>query len=303
MANRSSNRTGKKKEVVSNENLRAETSKGIFFGDSHKVMMNVKPFLERYVLEVPNRVSQNRIVYIHQGAARVKINFISYELRKGDVLLIPSNYILVIEAYSNDIEPWILEFNYGSMEEKEMVGIETIYFHMEERETKVLEYYFSLLSQIDNSAARTNEDVMHLVMSMIYYLHQMYDHRKGHSSWQKIPRAKQIKSEFVNMVVTLDNPPLTIAEYAKALHVSENYLSIIIKNETGQTVKKWIEQRTETQIKMLLADPKGRTLNEIANIIGYSSPPQVVRFFKRRTDMTPYEYRKMALKERARLQE
>ena len=303
MANRSSNRTGKKKEVVSNENLRTETSKGNFFGDSHKVMMNVKPFLERYVLEVPNRVSQNRIVYIHQGAARVKINFISYELRKGDVLLIPSNYILVIEAYSNDIEPWILEFNYGSMEEKEMVGIETIYFHMEERETKVLEYYFSLLSQIDNSAARTNEDVMHLVMSMIYYLHQMYDHRKGHSSWQKIPRAKQIKSEFVNMVVTLDNPPLTIAEYAKALHVSENYLSIIIKNETGQTVKKWIEQRTETQIKMLLADPKGRTLNEIANIIGYSSPPQVVRFFKRRTDMTPYEYRKMALKERARLQE
>lgn len=303
MANRSSNRTGKKKEVVSNENLRAETSKGNFFGDSHKVMMNVKPFLERYVLEVPNRVSQNRIVYIHQGAARVKINFISYELRKGDVLLIPSNYILVIEAYSNDIEPWILEFNYGSMEEKEMVGIETIYFHMEERETKVLEYYFSLLSQIDNSAARTNEDVMRLVMSMIYYLHQMYDHRKGHSSWQKIPRAKQIKSEFVNMVVTLDNPPLTIAEYAKALHVSENYLSIIIKNETGQTVKKWIEQRTETQIKMLLADPKGRTLNEIANIIGYSSPPQVVRFFKRRTDMTPYEYRKMALKERARLQE
>lgn len=303
MANRSSNRIGKKKEVVSNENLRAETSKGNFFGDSHKVMMNVKPFLERYVLEVPNRVSQNRIVYIHQGASRVKINFISYELRKGDVLLIPSNYILVIEAYSNDIEPWILEFNYGSMEEKEMVGIETIYFHMEERETKVLEYYFSLLSQIDNSAARTNEDVMHLVMSMIYYLHQMYDHRKGHLSWQKIPRAKQIKSEFVNMVVTLDNPPLTIAEYAKALHVSENYLSIIIKNETGQTVKKWIEQRTETQIKMLLADPKGRTLNEIANIIGYSSPPQVVRFFKRRTDMTPYEYRKMALKERARLQE
>ena len=57
------------------------------------------------------------------------------------------------------------------------------------------------------------------------------------------------------------------------------------------------------KIKMLLADPKGRTLNEIADIIGYSSPPQVVRFFKRRTDMTPYEYRKMALKERARLQE
>ena len=45
------------------------------------------------------------------------------------------------------------------------------------------------------------------------------------------------------------------------------------------------------------------TLNEIADIIGYSSPPQVVRFFKRRTNMTPYEYRKMALKERARLQE
>ncbi|MBR1834365.1 MAG: helix-turn-helix domain-containing protein [Bacteroidales bacterium] len=285
-----------------NEYVSTEQGGGNFFGDSHRLMMKVKPYLERFVLEVPNRVSQNRIVYIHEGAARVRINFISYELRKGDVLLIPSNYILLIESYSNDIEPWMLDFNFGTEEEKEMVGIETLYFHMEERELKVLEYYFSLLSQIDNSSVRTNEDVMHLVMSMLYYLHQMYDARTGHLSWQKIPRAKQIKSEFVNMVVTLDNPPLTIAEYAKALHVSENYLSIIVKNETHQTVKKWIEQRTETQIKMLLAEPKGRTLNEIADIIGYSSPPQVVRFFKRRTGMTPYEYRKMALKERARLQ-
>ena len=49
---------------------------------------------------------------------------------------------------------------------------------------------------------------------------------------------------------------------------------------------------------MLLVDEENHTLNEISDIVGYSSPPQVVRFFKRRTGMTPYEYRKQKLMEK-----
>lgn len=303
MARRNKNSISKTQAPKRNESGLTDDNLGNFFDESHGLMMNAKPYLERLVFGVPRRAAENRIIYVREGGARVKINFVSYELHKGDLLLIPANYIVLIDSYSYDVEPWLLDFNYGTVEEKEMVGIETMYLSLTESEINVVEHYFTLMYQIDTSPARTNEDLMHLVMSMLYFTHQMYDSRTGKQSWHKIPRAKQIKAEFVNMVVTQDVPQLTISEYAKALHVSENYLSIIIKQETHQTVKKWIEQKTETQIKMLLSEPKGRTLGEIAEIVGYSSPPQVVRFFKRRTGMTPYEYRKMTMKERARLEQ
>lgn len=301
MARRKKSTINENQELSINEVGLKDDNLGNFFDESHGLMMNAKAYLEQLVFGVPRRASENRIIYVRQGGARVKINFVSYELRKGDLLLIPSNYIVLIEAYSNDVEPWLLDFNYNTSEEKEMVGIETIYLNLTDNEIDVVEHYFSLLYQIDTSPARTNEDLMHLIMSMLYYVHQMNEVRMGRQSWHKVPRAKKLKAEFVNMVVTQDTPQLTISEYAKALNVSENYLSIIIKQETHQTVKKWIEQKTETQIKMLLAEPQGRTLAEISEIVGYSSPPQVVRFFKRRTGITPYEFRKMVMKEMLRL--
>ncbi|MBR5354337.1 MAG: helix-turn-helix domain-containing protein [Bacteroidales bacterium] len=272
---------------------------GNYFDETHGLIMNAKPYLKRLVFGIPNRTVSNRIFYIREGEARIKINFINYDIKKGDFLLVPSNYILMVEEFSENVDPWMLDFHYQTNEEKELVGIETLFMHLTEDEERVIGYYFNLMNQLDSSSQNSGDELMHLVMSFLYRINRMNEVRSGKVKKERLPRVKQIKSEFINMVVTQDVPQLTIAEYAEALGVSENYLSIIIKQETNQTVKKWIEQKTETLIKLLLTEPKNRNLSEIAEIVGYSSPPQVVRFFKRRTGMTPNEYRKSKLEEKA----
>lgn len=274
---------------------------GNFFDETHGLIMNARPYLQRLVFGIPSRTQSNRIFYIREGEAKAKINFIHYDIKKGDLLLIPANYILMVEEFSENVDPWMLDFHYQTNEEKELVGIETLFLHLTEDEERIMSYYFNLMNQIDSSMQNSSDDLMHLVMSLLYRIHRMNEARSGKGEKERLPRVKQIKSEFINMVVTQDVPQLTIAEYAEALGVSENYLSIIIKQETNQTVKKWIEQKTETLIKLLLTEPKNRNLSEIAEIVGYSSPPQVVRFFKRRTGMTPYEYRKSKMEEKALL--
>jgi len=303
MTGKNNSRVSKDKSQKRKNNIMTDDRLGNYFGETHGLIMNAKPYLQRLVFGIPSRTPANRIIYVHEGTASAKINFMPYELKKGDLLLIPGNYILLVEKFSDDVDPWMLDFHYQTPEEKSLVGIETLCLHLSEDEQKVASYYFNLMRQIDGSASPSNEDLMHLVMSLLYRIHQMQESRTGKVKKERLPRVKQIKSEFINMVVTQDVPQLTIAEYADALGVSENYLSIIIKQETNQTVKKWIEQKTETLIKLLLTEPKNHTLGEIAEIVGYSSPPQVVRFFKRRTGMTPYEYRKLKIDERSRMDE
>lgn len=300
------NMTAKSKGRASKDNLQkkapsimTDDNLGNYFDETHGLIMNAKPYLKRLVFGIPNRTVSNRIFYIREGEARIKINFINYDIKKGDFLLVPSNYILMVEEFSENVDPWMLDFHYQTNEEKELVGIETLFMHLTEDEERVIGYYFNLMNQLDSSSQNSGDELMHLVMSFLYRINRMNEVRSGKVKKERLPRVKQIKSEFINMVVTQDVPQLTIAEYAEALGVSENYLSIIIKQETNQTVKKWIEQKTETLIKLLLTEPKNRNLSEIAEIVGYSSPPQVVRFFKRRTGMTPYEYRKSKLEEKA----
>lgn len=300
------NMTAKSKGRASKDNLQkkapsimTDDNLGNYFDETHGLIMNAKPYLKRLVFGIPNRTVSNRIFYIREGEARIKINYINYDIKKGDFLLVPSNYILMVEEFSENVDPWMLDFHYQTNEEKELVGIETLFLHLTEDEERVIGYYFNLMNQLDSSSQNSGDELMHLVMSFLYRINRMNEVRSGKVKKERLPRVKQIKSEFINMVVTQDVPQLTIAEYAEALGVSENYLSIIIKQETNQTVKKWIEQKTETLIKLLLTEPKNRNLSEIAEIVGYSSPPQVVRFFKRRTGMTPYEYRKSKLEEKA----
>lgn len=304
------NMTAKSKGRASKDNLQkkapsimTDDNLGNYFDETHGLIMNAKPYLKRLVFGIPNRTVSNRIFYIREGEARIKINFINYDIKKGDFLLVPSNYILMVEEFSENVDPWMLDFHYQTNEEKELVGIETLFMHLTEDEERVIGYYFNLMNQLDSSSQNSGDELMHLVMSFLYRINRMNEVRSGKVKKERLPRVKQIKSEFINMVVTQDVPQLTIAEYAEALGVSENYLSIIIKQETNQTVKKWIEQKTETLIKLLLTEPKNRNLSEIAEIVGYSSPPQVVRFFKRRTGMTPYEYRKSKLEEKAHAME
>lgn len=304
------NMTAKSKGRASKDNLQKKAPSimtddklGNYFDETHGLIMNAKPYLKRLVFGIPNRTVSNRIFYIREGEARIKINFINYDIKKGDFLLVPSNYILMVEEFSENVDPWMLDFHYQTNEEKELVGIETLFMHLTEDEERVIGYYFNLMNQLDSSSQNSGDELMHLVMSFLYRINRMNEVRSGKVKKERLPRVKQIKSEFINMVVTQDVPQLTIAEYAEALGVSENYLSIIIKQETNQTVKKWIEQKTETLIKLLLTEPKNRNLSEIAEIVGYSSPPQVVRFFKRRTGMTPYEYRKSKLEEKAHAME
>ena len=303
MEKRENRRTRREKLPKQIKSNMSDNIWGNYFNETHGLIMNAKPYLKRLVLSIPRRTPENRILYMNHGEAKAKINFMPFDLKSGDLIVVPSNYILLIEEFTDDVDPWLLDFHYNTNEERDLIGIETLSLHLSEEEKQIVHNYFNLMYQIDSSLDSSNEDVMHLIMSMLYCIKKMNEVRTGNVRRDRMPRVKLIKSEFINMVVANDVPQLTISDLADALGVSENYLSIIIKQETGQTVKKWIEQKTETLIKLLLTEPENHTLGEIAKIVGYSSPPQVVRFFKRRTGMTPYEYRKSKMEEIAAIEQ
>ena len=70
----------------------------------------------------------------------MKINFIHYDIKKGDLILVPANYILMVEEFSENVDPWMLDFHYQTNEEKELVGIETLFMHLTEDEERIMNY-------------------------------------------------------------------------------------------------------------------------------------------------------------------
>jgi AraC family transcriptional regulator, transcriptional activator of pobA len=83
----------------------------------------------------------------------------------------------------------------------------------------------------------------------------------------------------------------SIKELAAAMNVHPNYLSTVIKEESGKSASDWIQDRTFAEAQALLNNDT-KTISEIAYALGFTDSTHFAKFFKKKANLTPLEYRK-----------
>jgi two-component system response regulator YesN len=85
---------------------------------------------------------------------------------------------------------------------------------------------------------------------------------------------------------------LTLNLIAENLHISQSYLTRIIKQKTGVSFTDYLNKlRINMAIKLLLDKDNSYTINDIANMVGYSSQHYFSRAFKNYMGLSPNQYR------------
>jgi AraC-like DNA-binding protein len=83
-----------------------------------------------------------------------------------------------------------------------------------------------------------------------------------------------------------------IEYFSDAIHLSPNYLSDILKKETGYSAKDQIHNFIIEKAKTLLLS-ESESVSQVAYTLGFNYPHYFSRLFKNKTGMTPQEYRKV----------
>jgi AraC-like DNA-binding protein len=81
----------------------------------------------------------------------------------------------------------------------------------------------------------------------------------------------------------------SVAHFADALHLSANYFGDLIKKETGQSAKEYIQNKVIEVAKDKIFEAK--TVNEVASELGFKYPQHFTRLFKQRVGYTPNDYK------------
>jgi len=95
-----------------------------------------------------------------------------------------------------------------------------------------------------------------------------------------------------NLQLELGTP--TIKYLADKVNLSPNYLSDLLKKETGKNTKEHINEFVVDQAKTKLLNTEDN-ISEIAYDLGFNYPHYFSRMFKQKTGMTPQKYREVNL--------
>lgn len=113
---------------------------------------------------------------------------------------------------------------------------------------------------------------------------------KAPQDTENLKRQKDLFRQFKKLLMTNYRQQHTIAFYADQLHISNAYLSRIIKSVTGRTVLSYINELLCADACRLLACTN-MDIKEIANLLGFTSQSAFGKFFLRQQKTTPLKYR------------
>lgn len=158
-----------------------------------------------------------------------------------------------------------------------------------------------LLKCIDNITEEYSQNIDQHSQSLIVnnlelllnYITRFY----GRQFLTRSPHQKDIVSQVESLLQHYFNSDKalkmglpTVKYCAEQVHLSPNYLSDLLKEETGKSTKEHIDYFLLEKAKNLLLSTQ-MNINEIAYDLGYSNPKSFGKLFKKKVGMTPSLYR------------
>jgi AraC family transcriptional regulator, transcriptional activator of pobA len=116
--------------------------------------------------------------------------------------------------------------------------------------------------------------------------------KSSSKSMELVNQFKTLLNEnFKNLLQAKADKILSIKEIANVLNVHPNYLSNVIKEESGKAATAWIQDRTISEAQFLLKNST-KSISEIAYTFGFTDSTHFAKFFKKIANTSPSDYRK-----------
>ena len=101
----------------------------------------------------------------------------------------------------------------------------------------------------------------------------------------------ELKSYFSSDLLKEKGLP-TASHFGQCLNMSSNYLSDLLKKESGRGIKEHIDSHIVDKAKNILLQ-SSQSVSEIAFSLGFDYPQSFTRLFKKKTGVSPLEYRNL----------
>ena len=231
-----------------------------------------------------------------------------YDFEEGVLMFTsPNQVVAATEKPSEKKEGWMLFFHPDLIRKFPLgTDIENYSFfsyeanealHLSDDEKKILN---DCIHNIEGEYAQRIDDYSQKVMVsnidllLSYcarFYHRQFNTRSNENSEIVSQVAHHLKAYFESGQLAEYGVP-SVQYFAEKVHLSQNYLSDVLKKETGRSAKDHINDFLIKKAKTMLVNSED-SVSEIAYALGFNYPHYFSRMFKTKTGVTPNKYREL----------
>lgn len=283
----------KKNPVYSINNFKVELGKQNLYINTFQNHLKAHRFIEK-----PHRHNFYLLVLFTKGSGVHDIDFTKYTIQPGSLFVLQPGQMHHWQL-SNDIEGYIffysqeiynLYFGNKKIEDypfyQSVMNQPEIVFKTDEL-AAILPYFDLLIHESQSSHPKKEEKLLNLLDCIHIEIARKYLAEVTHTVHSYNYKIQQLEQLLEHYYTTEKSPSF----YAEKMNITLKHLNRISKTILNQTVTELIANRTVLEAKRLLTDAS-KTINQVADNLGFENYSYFTRLFKKQTGMTPSEFRK-----------
>ena len=267
--------------------------KNIFHRD-FDLILDFSPYLSHIVFGKTMKLHDFMLVYVAGGQSKIELNMREYNLHEGYMFFLNKNSTIRTLEATSDYSPLSLSFDvpetFGgtSLLKRDMVCEKIV----NEELQLVVTGIFSSMSKVATTDKPLNPAVKGLISSLLGIIEDIVKDSNLTIIGKNYDAAKILTDNFFYELNKQDSPKRRLQYYAKAVGKSVDYMTRVVKKETGFSPMYWINMRTVRLAQVMLCDNiHNFSINHIAEYLNFATAEHFSKLFKTITGMSPTEYR------------
>ncbi|WP_027391445.1 helix-turn-helix domain-containing protein [Aquimarina latercula] len=205
----------------------------------------------------------------------------------------PSSYGFMIVFHPDLLRNFDLGTNIGKYNFFDYAVHEALHLSKKEEDT-LIEITKNIEEELkSNIDKHTLEVVVTNLQLLLNYSKRFYDRQfitRVNSNSDVISKVEKLIKEYYNQSIQLVNGIPKPEYFAEKVNFSTNYLSDLLKKETGKSTKDHVDEYIIDLAKTKLLNSE-YTVNEIAYDLGFNYPHYFSRIFKKKVGESPVQFR------------
>ncbi len=251
--------------------------------------------------DYPASIDGFSAVIIIAGEATVSIDMQNYHVKPNTIVFFNPDSIIRTVKCSNNAQAYFLAFSRSFVNEIQIdlstslpvymrFGQQPVMEVRQEDVDEIRQLFRMIMTMTRSDKSRYRHEIIRTLFTTAFYMITEIILREQPAE-AKQGRCEVLFNEFMALLEQHSKRERNVSFYAKELNITPKYLSSVVKEVSGKTAARWIDESVILEAKALLKY-SGMSIQEIAYHLNFSTQSFFGKYFKQHTGTSPSHFKR-----------